>query len=212
MKTRLAARVLLPVLLVSLSSSFAVESRPLRISETAATLLKLQRGDVNEQVIVTYIQNARRNFDLSADDIVYLKKEGVSDKIVSAALSHRAKFPQVVVSAPQPQPQQPATVQVQPAPQPTVIVAPPQTTYIQTAPAPVYVYSAPSYRYYNPYPYSYSYYPYRYRHYGYHYPGYSYSYPRFSFNVGFGRGYHGGFYRHHGWSGHHHGGGHRWRH
>jgi hypothetical protein len=199
MKTRLAALVILPALLTTFSTPFAVElqqttptpttsapSQPKqhRISDAASVILKLKRGDVSEQVIVAYIENAKRNFDLSAEEIVYLKQEGVTDKIVTAALNHHAKIPQPIVSVPQQTAAAPAPVPSQP----TVVVAPPQTTYVQAAPPPVYVYSYPSYTYYDPFPYNYNYNPYRYSH-------FSYRYPTFSANFRFGHGFYGG-YRH----------------
>jgi hypothetical protein len=207
MKTGLAASLLLPALLATFSNTLAVEVQPtqpkqVRVSDAALVLLKLQRGEVSEQVIVTYIENAKRNFDFSADEIVYLKQNGVSDKIITAALNHRAKFPQVILAPPS---QQTAVTPRQP--QQTIVVTQPQTTYVQAAPAPVYVYSPPAYSYYyNPVPYySYNYYPYR---------TYGYRYPSFSVNFGFRHGYYGGYHRwsgynHHvgygrSWAGHHH--------
>lgn len=198
MKTRLIASVVLPVLLAGFSNAFAVQADPaatapaaqkqVRVSEAASVLLKLAKGQVSEQVIVTYIENARRNFELSADEIVYLKQEGVSDKIVAAALAHHASIPQAVVSVPQ----EPAPAPMQSAPQQTVVMAPPQTTYVEAAPQPVYVYSSPSYSYFDAYPYYYSYYPYRYPYYPYRN---GYGSPTFSVNFGFGHGYYGGGYR-----------------
>jgi hypothetical protein len=195
MKLRLIAPLVVATVFSALSTSQAVQLepasapaspvKPIRISEPASTLLKLSRGQVSEQVVLAYIENARRNFDLSADEIVYLKQERVSDKIVTAALNHHFKIPSPVVTYPQQTIYAPSPAVAQ---QPTVVVTQPQTTYVQAAPQPVYVYSYPAYSYYNPYPYYYSYYPYRY--YGY----YGHRYPTFSVNLGFGRGFSGGYH------------------
>lgn len=207
MKTRFAASLVFSAILVASSSVLAVQQadpgapasgsvaapqKQIHISEPATVLLKLSKGQVTEEVIVAYIENARRNFDLNADEIVYLKQEGVSDKVVAAALNHHAKIPQATVTVPHETAPAPAYMEAQPqqAPQ-TVVVTQPQTTYVQAAaPEPTYVYGGYSYYW----PFYYSYYPYYYGYYGYHYHPYYAHY-----------GYHGGYSHYgggaHGWYG-----------
>jgi hypothetical protein len=156
-------------------------------------VLRLARAKVAEETIVSFIQNSGTVYNLQANDIVYLRNEGVSDRVISAMLEQKRKFieqSEQNAGAPvssSPPAQQPAATQ--PAP---VYVQPP----VQTAPSSVYVIpypAAPSayygyYGYYRPYPY---YYPY----YG------GYWGPSISLGFGFGGGYHGHGFSH--WGGSH---------
>lgn len=168
------------------------------MSHEAAEVLKLVRANVTEDVVMAFIENSRTGFNLSADEIVQLHNDGVSDKMIQAMLARKKAAPPVVAvaqEAPQPQaqptPQQQIVVQ-QPA-QPTVTYVPSEPVYV-TAPTTTYVYREPYYSYYDSYPY---------------YWGF---YPRVSFNFGFRSGYYGGHYRYGGSWGHyapihHYGGG-----
>src|SRR5437764_13643359 len=49
------------------------------MSREAAEVLKLVRANVTDEVVMAYIQNSRSGFNLSADEIVQLHNEGVSD-------------------------------------------------------------------------------------------------------------------------------------
>ena len=153
-------------------------------------VLRLARAKVAEETIVSFIQNSGTIYNLQANDIVYLRNEGVSDRVISAMLEQKRKFVEqseqnagAPVSS-SPPAQQPAATQ--PAP---VYVQPPA----QTAPSSVYVI---------PYPAAPSAY------YG------GYWGPSISLGFRFGGGYHGHGYSHRGGShGHYgHGGfGHRHR-
>src|SRR5260221_4153750 len=52
-------------------------------------ILKLSRAQVNEGVILSYIQNSGTVYNLEANDIVYLRGQGVSDAVVTAMLNQR---------------------------------------------------------------------------------------------------------------------------
>ena len=168
-----------------------------RLSFGVAEVAKLSHAKLSDEAIISFIQNSRRSYEMSAADIVYLHEDGVSDKVITAMLDKDRKVMETAnlaaapVPAPQPAPA-PAPASA-PTPAPTVVaqaptvVTQPQTTYVQ--PAPVYVYSSPAPVIYEPYPY---YRPY----YGY------YGYPAVSLSFGFGRGYHGGGFRG-GFHGHH---------
>jgi hypothetical protein len=162
------------------------------ISYEAGQVLKLVRAKVNDDVVMAFIENSSSGFALTAEEIVQLHNEGISDKMIQAMLARKKQNaqPQAVVSVVQqaaPQeaaPQQPTVVQ-----QPATVVAQPAVTYVQSqpvyVPAPTtYVYAAPYYSYYDPYPYW----------------GYSAWSPRVSLNFGWG-GHYGGHWGH--WSGHH---------
>lgn len=151
-------------------------------------VLKLVRAKVGDDTVVAYIDHATTTYALSASDLIYLRSEGVSDKVLSAMLT-RSKGAEAIASAPvapaapiaPPAPAaapasyvganpQPAQTVVQPA---QVVVQPAVTTYVQ---APPQVVVAP------PVVYDYGYYPY-----------YGYRYPAVSLSFGFGGGYRGGY-------------------
>jgi hypothetical protein len=178
------------------------------MSHEAGEVLKLVRANVAENVVMAFIESSKTGFNLSADEIVQLHNEGVSDSMIQAMLARKKQAPQATISvAPDAaqstqavqQPQQQIVVQQQPA----TVVTQPTVTYVQSEPVYVgapttYVYREPYYSYYNSYPY---------------YWGSSYWYPRVSFNFGWRGGYYGGHYRYGGSWGHyspvHHYGGFR---
>ncbi len=152
-------------------------------------VLKLVRAKVGDDTVVTYIDHGAAVYALSASDLIYLRSEGVSDKVLSAMLT-RSKTAEAITLAPvapaapiaPPAPvaapasyvganPQPSQTIVQPA---QVVVQPAVTTYVQAPPQIVF---AP------PVVYDYGYYPY-----------YGYRYPAVSLSFGFGGGYRGGFH------------------
>ena len=174
-------------------------ANPVQLSYGVADILKLSRAKVKDETILAFVANSQNNYNLSAEEIIYLRAEGVSERVVAGMLEHskRREATVAAVAAPPAAPAQAATAYV-----------PPANAYVATTPvvvqsSPVYVYSSPAYSYYDyyPYPYSYSYYGYR----DYCYPRYGgyvgYSYPAVSLSFGFGSGYRSGGFR-----GGHHGG------
>ncbi|MEI6357681.1 MAG: hypothetical protein WCP53_11365 [Verrucomicrobiota bacterium] len=148
-------------------------------------VLKLVRAKVGDDTVVAYIDHATSAYALSATDLIYLRSEGVSDKVLSAMLTRSkgteaAAFAPAAPIAPPPPAAAPASY-VGANPQPTqtvvqpaqVVVQPAVTTYIQ-APQQVVVAA--------PVVYDYGYYPY-----------YGYRYPAVSLSFGFGGGYRGGY-------------------
>jgi hypothetical protein len=121
----------------------------------AADVLKLSRAQVGEDVIASYVQNSGTAYNLTANDILYLRGAGVSDRIINLMQEQKKKYAdQPAQTAYQPLPvytPAPAPVATtEPAPAPTYVTAP-ETTYAQSAPASsVYVISYPSatYAYY----------------------------------------------------------------
>ncbi|HVV73939.1 MAG TPA: hypothetical protein VHI52_20970 [Verrucomicrobiae bacterium] len=156
-------------------------------------VLKLSRAQVSEDVVLSYIHNSGTIYSLGPQDIVYLRNQGVTDRIINAMLDQRKKVTEVAAQvAPTPAPSSaapaipnaptvPDSAQV-PAPPDYSQVAPqavpaPSTVYVVPSPAVSYPYYYPYYGYYGPY----GYYPYYYR--GYYGPSVS-----FGFRFG-GRGY-----------------------
>ncbi len=176
-----------------------------RLPYAMAEVVKLTRAQVSEDVILSYVQNSSSTYALNSDDIVRLRNEGVSDRVVNAILDKNNRTIQAFpannppapvyadnsdsVSGP---PQQPVEAPLTPSVSSTYVIPYPA---VRSA---YYGYYAPSY--YAPY-----------------YPGYYgfYGAPALSFRFGFGgvyggfRGGHGGFHGGHGGGGFHGGHGHR---
>ncbi|HZQ46684.1 MAG TPA: hypothetical protein VFC07_06720, partial [Verrucomicrobiae bacterium] len=60
---------------------------PKPASDTAE-VLKLTKAGVGEEVILAYVKSSRSIYNLSANDILYLKEEGVSSPVIAAMLNH----------------------------------------------------------------------------------------------------------------------------
>lgn len=164
---------------------------PVHLSHAVENVLKLSKAKIKEETILAFFANGQSNYDLSADEIIYLRAEGVSVRVIISMLEHGKKRTT------------PHGTSAPPAVQATAYVLP-SNAYVQV---PVYVQSSPVYVYSPP---AYSYYPYSQSYYG-GYSGYSdpyyggcvgYGYPAVSIGFGFGGGYRGGGYR----VGGHHGG------
>ncbi len=188
----------------------ASASTPVKLPYGAEDVLKLSRAQVGEEVTLNFIRNSGTIYNLAPKDIVYLRNEGVSDRVINTMLDQRKNVPAEAAT-------QAALANTAPAPSAPVssgaIAAPARQyapTYVQQAP--VYVQPQPisapaSTLHVIPYPYS-----------GYRYPGWNpyyygsyYRYGGPSVVLGFGycgggywgapcRGYYGGgyygFYRH----------------
>ena len=165
------------------------QTSPVKLSPGAQDVLNLATARVSENTIVPFIENSGTIYNLSAAEIIYLKEQGVTDRVITTMLNQRQK---VMVAgarvgtstaAVSPQYSQPATAQV-------------QTSTAYVAPSTVYVVPNSSPEVYYDY---YDYYP---RYGGY----YGYYYPPVSFSFGFGSGWRGGGY----YGGGYHGGGSHW--
>jgi hypothetical protein len=154
-------------------------------------IVKLSRAQVSEDVILTYIHNSGTIYNLAPKDIVGLRDQGVSDRVINTMLDQAKTVPQAAA------PMDPAmfaaapTYAYAPAPdysQPAPTYSPASSVYVIPYPAATTAY----YGYYQPYSYGYS---------GY----YGYGYPSVSFSYGYASHYnHYGHYGHYGHYYHHH--------
>jgi hypothetical protein len=160
----------------------ASKTIPTGLSSGATDVLKLARAGVNDEVILAYIKNSSKGFDLDAGEIVYLRGEGVSNASITAMLNQRQTAAPVptqqeapAASAPQYAPTYTQPQQYQ-YPQPAPVTQPVSTVYV--------IPNTAAYSSYAYYPYSSSY--------------YRYGYPSLSIGFGvsgwYGRGYWGGGY------------------
>jgi hypothetical protein len=112
-------------------------------------ILQLEQAKVSDDTILAYIKNSGNSYGLTADQIIYLKQQGVSDPVITAMLNQpKPAAVAYTPTTPAPQPVAQTTI----APVPTATVAP-TVTYVQAAPAPNYYYAQP---YYDP---SYAWFP-----------------------------------------------------
>ena len=190
----------------------APDSVPARLPYGVEDVLKLTRAQVSEEVTLNFIHNSGTIYNLSPDNIVYLRNQGVSDRVINTMLDQRKNVP-AEMAAQAPAPAAPAAPQAPVAPDANAAAPAPAApqyapTYTEPPPAApassLYVipYSGSGYAYQNYYPYYYGgYYPYYYG-------------PSFVFSIGgrYGGYYHGGRYygggHYYGGGGHYRGGGH----
>ena len=197
-----------PVTSNATTPSPAAQSAPVQLSYGVAEVVKLAKANVSEDTILAFIGNSGRVYNLTVNEIVYLRQQGMSDHLLTAMLEQRRN----VTESAAPQPNYASAS----APQYAPVAAQPATT-VQAAPAgapvsTVYVMpsSSTSYVYPGAYPAYTDGYPY--------YGGYAgYAYPGLSLSLGFGIGsgwcgtgwYGGGGYRGYGGWGGYYGGGYR---
>ena len=112
---------------------------PANVSPAVADVIKLAESGVGDDVVVAYVQNYQGSFNVSADNVLYLRDVGVSSAVITAMLNHdNAPKPptatQVPVQAPPP---------TQPPPtQPPDDLGATAPTYVSSPPADVsYLYS-----------------------------------------------------------------------
>ena len=180
------------------STASPADAAPAKLPYGVEDVLKLSRAQVSEDVTLNFIRNSGTIYNLAPKDIVYLRNEGVSDRVINTMIDQRKKVPAEAAA-----PAVTASTSSAPSASATsvaTVAAAPQyaPTYVQ--PAPVYAQPEPprapsSSLYVIPYPYA-----------GYRYPGpYPYSYfygdyyrcysPSVVYTIGYGSGgYCGGYY------------------
>jgi len=78
-------------------------------------VIKLSKAQMGDDVILGYINKSGTTFNLTADDILYLKDQGVSQPVLSALLQAKPATPAPVAPAPAPVPQAAPAGALQPA-------------------------------------------------------------------------------------------------
>jgi ABC-type proline/glycine betaine transport system permease subunit len=160
----------------------ASQSAPPQLSYGVPQILQLAQAKVADDTIVAYIQNSGTIYALDASQIVYLKQQGVSDRVVTTMLNQRKN---AMASTAQTAPPQNYSSDASSA-QTSTAVAQPTVTYVQTVPTSS-VYVIPNTQAYNYNAYYYQ---------PYYYPYYAWSYPAVSLSFGFGGRWGGGGYYH----------------
>jgi hypothetical protein len=182
---------------VAAQDSTATAAQPAVASRSAPQLsygvpqvLQLEQAKISDGIIVNYIQNSGTIYGLKADEIVYLKQQGVYDNVLNAMLNQRSRLTGST---------EPATTTASPTTASTQTYAPatpaPAVTYVQQPAPSSTVYIIPDTQTYQYDAWYYGGYPY----YGYPYYGGYYGWPAVSLSFGWG-GHYGGGYRG-GWHG-----------
>jgi len=114
-----------------------------QLTSGAAEVAKLAQAKVGDDTIIAYIKNSAKGYGLTANQIIYLRQNGVSDAVLTAMLQS-------------PGPRATAALPVTYAPAPVVVTKPVATVSTPTvAPTVTYVQTIPAAPCYNPEPYSY---------------------------------------------------------
>jgi hypothetical protein len=101
---RLKILIVLAVLLICWlcfegASSGHAQTSPANLSPGLQEVVKLTKAHMTDDVILAYIRNSAATYNLSADDILYLNNQGVSQAVLSALLQAKP-----AAGAPAPQP------------------------------------------------------------------------------------------------------------
>lgn len=124
-------------------------------------IMQLAQAKVSDDTIIAYIKNSGNSYGLNADQIIYLRQQGISSAVITTMLSQpRPGVAAATPTMPAP-PSAASTAYSGPVSTATVV---PTVTYVQTVPDTTY--------YYQPY----------------YYPDYAW-YPPVSFSFGWGGGY-----------------------
>jgi hypothetical protein len=199
-----AVGLALSTMTVAAQNSPATAAPPL--SYGVPQILQLAQAKVGDDTIIAYIRNSGNSYGLDANQIIYLRQQGVSDNVLTVMLTQPRPASAPAPTTPPPDNSYQAQAPASYAPAPT-------TTYVQSAP-PSTVYVVPNsqpyynnnYYYSQPYYYPYSYFPSvalsfafggsSYYHGGYYYGGY-HGGGAYYHGGGYGGGYHGGGMMHH---------------
>lgn len=111
---RLSTAVVAVVLLTAGPLSYA-QTPAANVSPDLQEIVKFTQAHMSDDVIISYIKNANKTYSLSADDMLYLNSQGVSQAVLSAMLAAKS------TAVPPPAP---APVQAAPAPMPAPAPAP----------------------------------------------------------------------------------------
>lgn len=83
----------------------ACRAQPANLSPGLAEVVRLTKAQMSDDVIINYVSNSGQTYHLSADDLLYLKDQGVSQPVITALLQSKTSAPApAAVSSPPPGP------------------------------------------------------------------------------------------------------------
>lgn len=124
---RLGKWAILGIAMASLAAgqaSFA-QTAPANLSPDLQEIVKFAQAHMSDDVILAYIKNSGKSYNLSADDLLYLNSQGVSQPVISALLKAKGDAPAAPAPAPSPAPVASAPPAAPPAAPPPAPEAPP---------------------------------------------------------------------------------------
>src|ERR1700722_8231994 len=135
MKTKFAVWGGLTALMAGMISGYAQDpapAAPVTLSPAAASVVSMAESGQGDDAQTAYIQGSQSPFNLSADDVIYLRDVGLSSAVITAMLNHDKGIP---VAAPAPQYTPPPVADMPPPTDVPDASAPP--AYVSDAPADV---------------------------------------------------------------------------
>ena len=94
-------------------------------------VIQLSQAHLSDSTIVTYVRNSGNSYGLDAEQIIYLRQQGVSEAVVEAMLTQPKPVAATVTYTPTPVVAEPVYTQVSPAPAPvTVTEVPSSSVYV----------------------------------------------------------------------------------
>jgi hypothetical protein len=132
-----AAMVMAWVLLAAGPAGNA-QTPPANLSPDLQQIVKLAQAHMSDDVIVSFIKGSGKTYTLSADDMLYLSSQGVSQPVISALMQTQGAAPAPPPASP------PAPAYPTPAPAPAYPPPAPAPAYPTPAPAPAYPAPAPA--------------------------------------------------------------------
>ena len=136
MKLRVKVWGGMAVLMAGLVTGYAQDppaAAPVTVSPAAAAVVSMAESGSTEDVQLAYVQASQSPFNLSADDVIYLRDVGLSSAVITAMLNHDKGVPM----AAQPPPQYNAAPPVADVPPPVAAVDSAPPAYVSDAPADV---------------------------------------------------------------------------
>ena len=83
-------------------STCNAQTPPSNLSPDLQEVVKLSQAHMGDDVIVNYIRNSGKSYKLSADDLIYLNSQGVSQGVISALQTATSPSPNPAPVAPAP--------------------------------------------------------------------------------------------------------------
>src|ERR1035441_2229612 len=118
----------------SVGNTCRAQTAPANLSPDLQEVVKLSQAHMGDDVILNYVRNSGKSYKLSADDLIYLNSQGVSQGVISALQTATPAGPNPPPVTPPPA--TPASYAPTPAvPAPVPPVAAPGLAMIAPAPA-----------------------------------------------------------------------------
>src|SRR5580692_9576798 len=95
-KTRVFGACLAAVLtwaMLGMGPASNAQTTPANLSPDLQAVVKLSQAHMGDDVIINYIKNSGKAYTLSADDMLYLNSQGVSQPVMNALMQAKASEP-----------------------------------------------------------------------------------------------------------------------